>query len=147
MHRHKILAQVILIFSIVSFVFAAPAVRGIDEARNDVIAQVLARDAEAVAKRGNMAGKFQMPSYESEWESDSDDDEEKGYETSSDEPLDKDPSTAPATPQKLKSSKNPIMTPEKIKTVKILAGVGVLTIAVLGLVDFHVSNENSTTGN
>jgi hypothetical protein len=37
MHRHKTVAQVILILFIVNFVLAAPAVREIHEARGDVI--------------------------------------------------------------------------------------------------------------
>ena len=82
MHQHKTVAQVILILFIVNFVLAAPAVREIDEARDDVMARVLAADVGAVAeKRFRIFGTPMIPWEDSDWDSG-----DEGYETAEDEP-------------------------------------------------------------
>ena len=173
MRQHKAVAQVILILSVVYFVLAAPVVREIHRARDDVIVRVLAEDVGAVAvKRGGAFGKDPAPleDSESEWGSDSDSDSDlgdEGYETASDEPFTPDRSpirTEPSTPDGSSirtesstsdgsstrtespppSERPKIMTPEEIKATKIAGTVGVFTAAVLGLVIINTSLKDNS---
>jgi hypothetical protein len=151
MHRHKMVAQVILILSVVNFVLAAPAVREIHEARDDVAVRVLAEDVGAVVEK-----RFKIfPSFfgtpMTRWEDSDWDSSDDGYETAPDEPSDHSSTSteqqpAPPTPsQKRPKIRRPkIMTPDKIKATKIVAGVGLLTVALLGIVDIQVSQNNSS---
>jgi hypothetical protein len=151
MHQPKTVAQVILILSIVNFVLAAPAVRKIHGARNDVMARVLAEDVGPV-KRFKIFGIPIIPwkdsgsdSGDEGYETASDD---EGYETALDEPSDHSstlsdgPSDYSSTSTQQKRPK--IMTPDRIKATKIGLGVGIFTAAVLGLVGIQVSLKNST---
>ena len=140
MRQHKTVAQVILILSIVNFVLAAPAVREIHGARNDVMVRVLAEDVGAV-KRFKIFGMPMIPWKDSDWDSGDEGyataSDDEGYETALDEPSDHS-----ATPTQQKRPK--MMTPAKIKAAKIVLGVGIFTAAVLGLVGIQVSLKNST---
>ena len=143
MHQHKAVVQVIYILCFVNFVLAAPAVR---EIRDDVMVRVPAEDmGTVVEKRFKFFNTPMIPWEDSSWDSG-----DEGYETASDEPPDHSPTSTstptpsdqPSTPRKQKRPK--IMTPEKIKTVKIVASVGLLTAAILSLVDIQVSSTNDT---
>ena len=177
MHQCKTVAKVILILSFVNIVLAAPAVREIHEAPDDVIVRVLAEDMGAVVeKRYNLFGTPMAPWEDSDWGSGSSD----GYETAPDEPsrhithqtsstseiqpwtpepgdtsdrssTSRDPPTTstetPPPSSSTSSLRRPrprppkppkIMTPEKIKATKIIAGVGLVTAAVLSLVDIDM---------
>jgi hypothetical protein len=140
MHQHKTLAQVILILSIVNFVLAAPVVREIHKARDDMIVRVLAEDVGAVAeKRGNVFGTHMIPWEDSDWDSG-----DEGYGTAEDEPSGHS-STPTEQPPPAPSQKRPkIITPARIKATKIITGVGLLTAAVLGIVDIQISSQNSS---
>jgi hypothetical protein len=142
MHQHKTLAQVILILSIVNFVLAAPVVREIHEARDNVIVRVLAEDMGAVAeKRGNTFGVYTIPR-EEDWDSG-----DEGYETAEDEPSghSSTPTEQPPPPPPAPSQKRPkIFTPAKIKATKTIAGVALFTASILGIVDIMVSFQNSS---
>jgi hypothetical protein len=147
MHQHKIVAQVILILSVVNFVLAAPTVREIHETRDDVVVRVLAEDVGAVMEKRfkifpSFFGTPIIPWEDSDWDSG-----DEGYETAPDEPSDHSSTLTeqqqPAPPAP--SQKRPkIMTPDKIKATKIVAGVGLLTVALLGIVDIQVSQNNSS---
>jgi hypothetical protein len=137
MHQLKTAAQVILILSIVNFVLAAPAVRGIHEARDDVMVRVLAE------KRviNGISGTPMVPWEDSDWDSRNNGYEtasdDEGYETASDEPP-----PHPSTPTEQKMPK--IMTPGKIKAAKIAMGASLVAAAILGLVVIQTSFKNST---
>lgn len=153
MHQHKTVAQVMLILAIVNVVLAAPAVREIHEARNDVMIQALAEDVGTVAEKwGNSFGRM-TPRLDPE------DPVDEGYVTASDEPLDHSstpteqlqpappppPPSAPSAPPlpRPATSKRPkIMTPEKIKSTVIITGAAVFTMAILGIVDIQISRES-----
>ena len=142
MHQLKTIAQVILILSIVNFVLAAPAVRDIHEARDDVMVRVLAEDMGAVAEKRFINKFFGTPMIP--WEDSGWDSGDEGYETASDEPFDH-PSTPAEQPPLTPSQKRPkIMTPARIKAAKIITGVGLFTAAILGIVIIHVSLKNNT---
>jgi hypothetical protein len=153
MRQPKTVAQVILILSIVNFVLAAPAVRKIHGARNDVMARVLAEDVGPV-KQFKIFGIPIIPWKDSDSDSDSGDEgyetasDDEGYETAPDEPSDHSstlsdgPSDYSSTSTQQKRPK--IMTPARIKATKIALGVGIFTAAVLGLVGIQVSLKNST---
>ena len=130
MRLHKTVAQVILILFFVNSVLAAPAVREKHEAHNGAMVQVLAEDVGAVVEKRFLF--FKMPIMP--WGKNSDSDDE-GYETASDEP-----SGHSSTP----TARPKIMTPEKIKTIKIVTGVGLLTAAILGIVDIQISHQNTS---
>jgi len=171
MHQHKIVAQVILILSIVNFVRAAPAVREIHGARDDMSPWALTEDVGAVAeKRGNAFGTQSTPLEASGPVGGSADD---GYETASDEPFDhsstlatpgghlstsatsSEPSDHSSTPTELLPPQRPapsrekpkIITPEKMKAVKIIAAAGLVTTAVLGLVVINLSLKDISPSN
>jgi hypothetical protein len=142
MHRHKIIAQVTLILSIVSFVRAAPAVREIHEARDDVIVRVLAEDTGTVAeKRGNTFGVYTIP-WEEDWDSG-----DEGYETAEDEPpapVERPPPPPPPPPPP-SSKMSKILTPASLKKAKIVGGVSLFTASILGIVAMQMLiNKNST---
>ena len=139
MRLHKTVAQVILILFFVNSVLAAPAVREKHEAHNGAMVQVLAEDVGAVVEKRFLF--FKMPIMPWGKNSDSDDEghetesDDEGYETASDEP-----SGHSSTP----TARPKIMTPEKIKTIKIVTGVGLLTAAILGIVDIQISHQNTS---
>jgi hypothetical protein len=160
MRRHKIVSLVILILSIVNFVLAAPAVREIHEARDDVIVRVLAEYVRDVAeKRGNFGGRPLPVEYESEWDSDSDSDSEDGYETSSDEEFghSSDPSPAststemadrlpsrPTLPSRPKLPPPRTIFSTKAKTIMTVASIFTAAIAGLVVLPYTFPNPNST---
>jgi hypothetical protein len=100
----------------------------------------------AVAEKwGNAFGTYPIPLEESEWESDDESDDE-WYETTSDEPSDHSSTSTEQPPQPAPSQRRPkIMTPEKIKSTKIIMGVGLLTAAILGAVDWSISLIHSNS--
>jgi hypothetical protein len=116
-------------------VLAAPAVREKHEAPNGVMVRVLAKDVGAQAvteKRFKIFNTPIIPWEDSDWDSG-----DEGCETASDEPSDhSSTSTAQKTPK--------IMTPAKIKATKIVTGVGLLTAAILGIMNIQISHQNSS---
>ncbi|KAI0271007.1 hypothetical protein BGY98DRAFT_218368 [Russula aff. rugulosa BPL654] len=229
MRRHKTVALVILILSIVKFVLAAPALRRIHEAREDAIVRVL-EDVGAVAnKRDDGIGNDRSSTFESGESSDRSPTMGKSLDhpstlgesldhpptlgeslghpptlgesldhsptlgessdhsptlgesldhpptlgesldrsptlgessdhsstSESGESLDRSPtlsdsydrssiSTVPPKPPPLRKRPK-IMTPEKIRSLKIFAPIGLFTVAILGLVDINVSLQNDTS--
>jgi hypothetical protein len=134
MHQHKAVAQLILILSILNFVLAAPAVREIHEARDDVIVPVFAQDVEGVSdKLGNtLGGKLAYESRDGELL--------PGFVSPpSTLPSESPPPTPTPKPGPPRTSTRPkIMTPEKIRATKIVTGVGLLTASLLGLLDIQL---------
>jgi hypothetical protein len=141
MHQHKTAAQVILILCFVNFVFAAPAVREIHEARDDVMVRVLAEDVgPVVEKRFRFFGITMAPWDDEDWDSG-----DEGYESALDEPTDE-PTDHPSTSMPSPTEPRKIMTPAVVKAAKIATGVGAFAAAIVGLVIIQatVKSKNGT---
>lgn len=191
MRRHKAVALVILILSIVKFVLAAPALLRIHEAREDAIVRVLEDVGTVTKNRDDGVGSDRSSTFETGESSDRSPTLGKSLDhpaslgesldhsptlgESSDHPstsesgesLDRSPtlgessgdsstfesgeslgrsSISSVPPKPVPSRKRPkIMTPEKIKSLKILTPIGLFTAAILGLVDINVSLQNDTS--
>ena len=201
MRRHKAVALVILILSIVKFVLAAPALRRIHEAREDAIVRVLEDVGTVTNNRDDGVGSDRSSTFETGESSDRSPTLGKSLDhpaslgesldhpptlgesldhsptlgESSDHPstsesgesLDRSPTLGESSgdsstfesgeslgrssifsvpPKPVPSRKRPkIMTPEKIKSLKILTPIGLFTAAILGLVDINVSLQNDTS--
>ena len=150
MRLHKTVAQVILTFFFVNFVLAAPAVREKHEARNGAMVQVLAEDVGAVAEKRFLFFKRPIIPWGKNSDLDSGDEgyetasDDEGYETASDDEGYATASDEPSGHSSTPTARPKIMTPEKIKAIKIVTGVGLLTAAVLGLVDIQISHQNTS---
>jgi hypothetical protein len=162
MHRHKIVAQILLILSILNFVLAAPIVRvrEIPGARGAVAVRVPAEGVVAVLEKrpwapqpGTSGGPGPEQPEPQSTTSPEHPETEKVYHDASPGPpgppeteeVYHDASSEELKPPETSSKaawKQKIFTPEKIKAIKYVGIAGILTTAYLGLLLPTISNND-----
>jgi hypothetical protein len=128
MHRYQIVAQILLVLSILNSALAAPAVLSVREVpveRGVVAVRVPAEGVVAV---------LQKRPFEPEWET------SQGPSPSTTSPEQPKPQL-PAPPKK-PWTRPKTFTPEKLRAAGFIAGAALFTSAVLGLVDINISLRN-----
>lgn len=149
MHQHQIVAQILLIFSILNSALAAPAVLSVREMRGErsvVAVRVPTEGVVAVLEKRPFDPEWETSEGSSRSSPETSETQSTIPETSETQSTSPEqPKPQPTRPPKRISTRPKIMTPEKIKSTKIVAGIALLTSVVLSLVDINVSLQNTSS--
>jgi hypothetical protein len=162
MHRHQIVAQILLILSILNSALAAPVVLSVQEMpgkRSFVAVRVPTEGVVAVLEKRPFDPEWETPAKPSPGSSEIQPSSEPSSEiseiksspensefqtTTSPEHAESQVSLPTSPPKKI-STRPKIMTPGNIKSAKIYAGAALISAVILSLVDINISFQNRSS--